>query len=54
VAQTRSDLNPIDFTAAQANAALARITRGNFRLVDRLFTGDVIEAARSTLVIGLS
>jgi hypothetical protein len=54
VAQTRSDLNPIDFTDAQANAALARITRGNFRLVDRLFTGDVIEAARSTLVIGLS
>ncbi len=48
---------------------LARITRGNFRLIDRLFTqiervmkinelstitDDVIEAARSTLVIGIS
>lgn len=56
-----------DFTDAQAFAAVERITRGNFRLLERLFpqiervlkineldviTNDVIEAARSTLVIG--
>ena len=62
-------LDPADFTDAQAIAAIARITRGNFRLLERLFpqiervlkineldtiTNDVIEAAASTLVIGVS
>ncbi len=60
-------LNLTDFTDAQAVAAVGRITRGNFRLVHRLFaqvarvmkinnlaviTSDVIETARGTLVIG--
>ena len=60
-------LDNADFTDAQATASIARITGGNFRLLQRLFvqierilkinglsviTDDVVEAAHSTLVIG--
>ncbi len=60
-------LDEADFTDVQAMASIARITGGNFRLLHRLFvqigrilkinglsviTDDVVEAARSTLVIG--
>jgi DNA transposition AAA+ family ATPase len=60
-------LDSADFTDAQAIALIARLTGGNFRLLHRLFvqierimkineltviTDDVVEAARSTLVIG--
>jgi len=60
-------LDEADFTDTQAIASIARITGGNFRLLHRLFvqierilkineltviTDDVVEAARSTLVIG--
>ena len=60
-------LDSTDFTDTQAMAAISRITRGNFRLLHRLFvqmerilrinelhviTEAVVEAARSTLVIG--
>ena len=62
-------LDPDDFTDAQAVAAIERLTRGNFRLLERLFpqinrilkineletiTNDVVEAAASVLVIGYS
>jgi DNA transposition AAA+ family ATPase len=60
-------LDDADFTDTQAIASIARITGGNFRLLHRLFvqierilkineltliTDDVVEAARSALVIG--
>jgi DNA transposition AAA+ family ATPase len=60
-------LDRADFTDTQAIAAISRITNGNFRLLHRLFvqierillinelsmiTEDIVEAARSTLVIG--
>lgn len=62
-------LHGADFTDAQAVAAIVRMTGGNFRLLHRLFvqierilrlneltviTEDVVEAARSTLVIGVT
>jgi DNA transposition AAA+ family ATPase len=60
-------LDEADFTDTQAMTSIIRITGGNFRLLHRLFvqierilkinglsviTDDVVEAARSTLVIG--
>ena len=60
-------LDQADFTDNQAIAAVARVTGGNFRLLHRLFVqierilrindlsvidDEVVEAARSTLVIG--
>jgi DNA transposition AAA+ family ATPase len=62
-------LDGADFTDTQAVASIARITGGNFRLLRRPFlqiervlqvneltviTDDVVNAARSTLVIGVS
>ena len=62
-------LDGADFTDAQAIASIARITGGNFRLLRRLFlqiervlqvneltviTDDVVNAARSNLVIGVT
>ena len=61
------DLAAADFTDTEAIATVARITNGNFRLVNRLFaqikrileindlttiTREVIETARESLVIG--
>lgn len=58
---------PDDYTDAEALAAIARITGGNFRLVQRLFsqiarvlevnrlriiTKEIVETARESLVIG--
>lgn len=60
-------LDPDDFPGAQTGAVIERITRSNFRFLERLFpqisralkinqleaiTDDVIEAAASILVAG--
>ncbi len=60
-------LDPTDYTDAEAMAAIARITGGNFRLLQRLFaqiqrllqinglrtiTVEVVQAARESLVVG--
>jgi DNA transposition AAA+ family ATPase len=62
-------MDDADFTDAHAVAAIVRVTGGNFRLLHRLFvqierilringlnaiTEDVVEAARSVLVIGVT
>ncbi|MFP5379966.1 MAG: ATP-binding protein, partial [Vicinamibacteria bacterium] len=62
-------LSASDFTDAEAIAAVARITGGNFRLVQRLFaqitrileinaittiSREVVETAREALIIGNS
>jgi DNA transposition AAA+ family ATPase len=61
------ECSPEDFTDAEAMAAIGRITGGNVRLVQRLFSQierilqinqlrtiskEVVEAARENLVIG--
>ena len=61
------EIDADDFTDAQASAAIARLTGGNFRLLQRLFvqidrvlrineltaiSEDVVETAASALVIG--
>lgn len=66
-AELGSTFAPDDYTDAEAMAAIARITGGNFRLVQRLFsqiarvleinelrliTKEVVETARESLVIG--
>ena len=66
-AQLGLTLSAEDFTDAEAVAAIGRMTGGNFRLVQRLFTQverilrinnlhsvtkEVVEAARETLLIG--
>jgi DNA transposition AAA+ family ATPase len=63
------NLDAADFTDSQAVASIARLTGGNFRLLHRLFTqierimkineltlitDEVVEAARSALVIGVT
>ena len=63
------NLDPDDYTDTQTVTAIAQVTRGNFRLLERLLiqiervvkinelttvTNDVVEAARSTLVIGVT
>lgn len=62
-------MDDADFTDAQAVAVIVRMTGGNFRLLHRLFvqierilringmnaiTEEVVEAARSALVIGVT